>query len=78
MLDVDGSHVLSFRSVAWLFGVLCSNDFARKLRLFYYLHLAFPPSLDEVDRPIRDEQNCKKKWVCFDMTSFGKILLIFF
>lgn len=57
MLDVDGSHVLSFRSVAWLFGVLCSNDFARKLRLFYYLHLAFPPSLDEVDKPIRDEQN---------------------
>ncbi|ROT65050.1 putative TBC1 domain family member 9 isoform X1 [Penaeus vannamei] len=56
MLDVDGSHVLSFRSVAWLFGVLCGRDFARKLRLFYYLHLAFPPSLDEVDRPRKPDE----------------------
>ncbi|XP_063602227.1 TBC1 domain family member 9-like [Penaeus indicus] len=56
MLDVDGSHVLSFRSVAWLFGVLCGRDFARKLRLFYYLHLAFPPNLDEVDKPRKPEE----------------------
>ncbi|KAK7079478.1 TBC1 domain member 8B, partial [Halocaridina rubra] len=49
MLDVDGTHMLTFRSVAWLFGVLCARDFARKLRLFYYLHLAFPPNLDDVD-----------------------------
>lgn len=50
MLDVAGTHVVTFRSVAWLFGVLCCGDLARKLRLFYYLHLAFPPKLDEVDR----------------------------
>ncbi|XP_066990352.1 TBC1 domain family member 9 isoform X1 [Macrobrachium rosenbergii] len=55
MLDVDGSHMLSFRSVAWLYGVLCVGDFARKLRLFYYLHLAFPPSLDDVDTVKREE-----------------------
>ncbi|XP_045619389.2 TBC1 domain family member 9 isoform X2 [Procambarus clarkii] len=59
MLDVDGTHVLSFRSVAWLFGVLCSGDFARKLRLFYYLHLAFPPNLEEVDRATRKEENAE-------------------
>ncbi|XP_069954953.1 TBC1 domain family member 9 isoform X1 [Cherax quadricarinatus] len=57
MLDVDGTHVLSFRSVAWLYGVLCSGDFARKLRLFYYLHLAFPPSLEDVDKPLKNEEN---------------------
>ncbi|KAG7166769.1 TBC1 domain family member 9-like, partial [Homarus americanus] len=27
------------------------------LRLFYYLHLAFPPSLDEVDKPPKVEEN---------------------
>lgn len=52
MLDVAGTHVVAFRAVAWLFGVLCCGDLARKLRLFYYLHLAFPPRLDEVDRPL--------------------------
>ncbi|XP_068205458.1 TBC1 domain family member 9 [Palaemon carinicauda] len=55
MLDVDGSHMLSFRSVAWLYGVLCVGDFARKLRLFYYLHLAFPPSLEDVETMKREE-----------------------
>ncbi|MPC88214.1 hypothetical protein E2C01_083112 [Portunus trituberculatus] len=52
MLDVAGTHLVAFRAVAWLFGVLCCGDLARKLRLFYYLHLAFPPRLDEVDRPL--------------------------
>ncbi|XP_063851572.1 TBC1 domain family member 9-like isoform X1 [Scylla paramamosain] len=52
MLDVAGTHLVAFRAVAWLFGVLCCSDLARKLRLFYYLHLAFPPRLDEVDRPL--------------------------
>ncbi|CAL4130460.1 unnamed protein product, partial [Meganyctiphanes norvegica] len=56
LLDVNGSHLLSFRSVAWLFGVLCSSDFARKLRLFYHLHLAFPPKLDDVDSPKKENE----------------------
>ena len=43
LLDVNKSHMLSFRGVAWLFGIICGQDFARKLRLFYFLHLAYPP-----------------------------------
>ncbi|XP_050726567.1 TBC1 domain family member 9-like isoform X2 [Eriocheir sinensis] len=66
MLDVAGTHLVTFRALAWLFGVLCCADLARKLRLFYYLHLAFPPRLDEVDRPGSPEY-------CDPLTGFATI-----
>ncbi|KAK4303862.1 hypothetical protein Pmani_024162 [Petrolisthes manimaculis] len=59
LLDVDGTHMLSFRAVAWLLGVVCGNDLARKLRLLYYLHLAFPPSLEEIDRSQADQESAE-------------------
>ena len=58
--------MVSFRSVAWLFGVLCVGDFARKLRFFYYLHLAFPPSLDDVDSVKRGKKNVDNLCIPFE------------
>ncbi|XP_076068621.1 TBC1 domain family member 8/9 isoform X2 [Oratosquilla oratoria] len=47
MLDIDGTHQLTFRNVAWILGVLCGRDFTRKLRLFFYIHLFYPPEMED-------------------------------
>ncbi|KAB7494763.1 TBC1 domain family member 9 [Armadillidium nasatum] len=54
LLDIDGSHLLSFRSVSWVLGVICGKDFARKLRFLYYLHLAFPPAPEDPSKYLEE------------------------